>query len=83
MNEPQKRIVILCHGAFNYILNKTGNMLIRYRPEDVVSVIDWEKSGTISETELGYGGDIPVVENFDACVQFKPDTLVIGNASQG
>ena len=43
MNNTEKRIVILCHRAFNYIYNKTGNMLIRYRPEDVVAVIDREK----------------------------------------
>ncbi|MBC8344986.1 MAG: DUF1611 domain-containing protein [Candidatus Marinimicrobia bacterium] len=83
MSDKQKRIVILCHGAFNYILNKTGNMLIRYRPDDVVAIIDREKSGTVSESELGYGGDIPVVENFEACKIFNPDTMVIGNASQG
>ena len=83
MNNTEKRIVILCHRAFNYILNKTGNMLIRYRPEDVVAVIDREKSGTVAESELGYGGHIPVVENFEACQRFKPDTLVLGNASQG
>ena len=25
---------ILCPGSFDYISNKTGNMLIRYRPKD-------------------------------------------------
>ena len=25
-------IAILCPSAFDYILNKTGNMLIRYKP---------------------------------------------------
>jgi len=83
MNNTEKRIVILCHRAFNYMLNKTGNMLIRYRPKDVVAVIDKEKSGIFVESELGYGGNIPVVENFEACKIFKPDTLVLGNASQG
>ncbi|GIR23429.1 hypothetical protein CM15mP37_09340 [bacterium] len=41
-NSENKKIVILCHGAFNYIKNKTGNMLIRYRESDVVAVIDHE-----------------------------------------
>ena len=83
MNNTEKRIVILCHRAFNYILNKTGNMLIRYRPEDVVAVIDKSKAGKTAESELGYGGDIPVLENFASCNGVNPDTLVIGNASQG
>ena len=40
-----KRYAILAIGAFDYIENKTGNMLIRNRPGEVVSVIDPEKAG--------------------------------------
>ena len=39
------RYAILAIGSFDYILNKTGNMLIRYQPDDVVAVIDPEKAG--------------------------------------
>mgnify|MGYP006115347175 FL=1 len=83
MNKSQKKIVILCHDAFDYILNKTGNMLIRYRTDEVVAIIDKSKVGETAESVLGYGGDIPVMENFKRCNDVKPDTLVIGNASQG
>ena len=34
------RYVILALGSFDYIENKTGNMLIRYKPDEVVAVID-------------------------------------------
>ena len=40
MVKSKKKFVVLCHGAFNYIKNKTGNMLIRYRPDEVVAIID-------------------------------------------
>ena len=40
---------ILCPGAFDYILNKTGNMLIRYRPHDVCCVIDPDKAGRTAQ----------------------------------
>lgn len=83
MGQQKQKIVILCHGAFNYIKNKTGNMLIRYRQDEVLAIIDKTKIGSTSQDELGYGGDIPVVESFDACKSMNPDTLVIGNASQG
>ena len=83
MQNQKKRFVILCHGAFNYIKNKTGNMLIRYRPDEVVAVIDREKVGSISEKEVGVGGDTPVLKDFNATKELKPDTLVIGNATQG
>ena len=83
MNNSKKRFVILCHDAFNYIKNKTGNMLIRYRPDEVVAVIDTEKVGSNCEEEVGVGGDTPVLANFNASLHLKPDTLVIGNATQG
>mgnify|MGYP001469635267 FL=1 len=83
MIKSKKKIVILCHGAFNYIKNKTGNMLIRYRTDEVVAILDKTKVGITSEDELGYGGSIPVLENFKATANLSPDTLVIGNASQG
>lgn len=83
MNNSKKRFAILCHEAFNYIKNKTGNMLIRYRPDEVVAVIDREKIGSTSEKEVGVGGDTPVVGDFNATLHLEPDTLVIGNATQG
>ena len=83
MNNSNKRFVVLCHDAFNYIKNKTGNMLIRYRPDEVVAVIDREKVGSNCEQEIGVGGDTPVLANFNDSLPFKPNTLVIGNATQG
>ena len=64
MNQQNKKIAILCHGALNYIKNKTGNMLIRYRPDEVIAVIDKSKVGKTSDSELGYGGDISVIKKF-------------------
>ena len=83
MNNSKKRFAILCHDHFNYIKNKTGNMLIRYRPDEVVAVIDREKIGSTSEKEVGVGGDTPVVGDFNSTLHLKPDTLVVGNATQG
>ena len=83
MNNSKKRFVVLCHDAFNYIKNKTGNMLILYRPDEVVAVIDREKVGSNCEEEIGVGGDTPVLANFNASLHLKPNTLVIGNATQG
>lgn len=83
MQGGKRNIVVLCHGAFNYVKNKTGNMLIRYCTDEVVAVIDSEKIGITVEEELGYGGSIPVVSDFESCLRFSPDTLVIGSASQG
>ena len=76
------RYVILSIDSFDYIENKTGNMLIRYKTSEVVAVIDPSKQGLCSQDVIGVGGKIPVVSSFNDTKQYKPDTLVIGNAPQ-
>ena len=77
------RYVILAHGAFDYIYSKTGNMLIRYRAEDVCAVIDSSQTGKTADEILGWGGNIPCVGSFNETKQFSPTHLVIGSAPQG
>ena len=77
------RFVILSIDSFDYIENKTGNMLIRYRTNEVVAVIDPSKEGSISQEVIGVGGKIPVVSSFNESKKYNPDTLVVGNAPQG
>ena len=77
------RYVILAHNSFDYIYSKTGNMLIRYRPEDICAVIDSSQSGKTAKDVLGWGGSIPCVANFLEAKKFRPTHLVIGSAPQG
>ena len=77
------RYAILAIDSFNHIENKTGNMLIRYKPNEVVAIIDPAKKGLKAEDVIQLGGDIPVVDSFLSSQIFKPDHLVIGNAPQG
>ena len=74
---------ILCPNAFDYISNKTGNMLIRYRPQEVCCVIDPMKFGKTAQDVLGYGGKIPVVSNFNEAKAYSPNAMVIGSSTQG
>ena len=77
------RFVILAIDSFDYIENKTGNMLIRYRTDEVVAIIDPSKKGLHSQDVIGVGGKIPVVSSFNESKKYDPDTLVVGNAPQG
>ena len=77
------RYAILAHESFDYILSKTGNMLIRYKPNEVCAVIDRNHYGKTAEDVLGWGGSIPCVLNFDQAKKYAPTHLVIGNAPQG
>ena len=78
-----QRYAVLAIGSFNYIESKTGNMLIRYRPDEVVCVIDPEKAGQTAENILGWGGDIPCVSTFVESKKYSPTHVVIGSAPQG
>ena len=77
------RYAILAIGAFDYIYSKTGNMLIRYRPDEVVAVIDPEQAGKTAHQVLGWGGDIPCVASFNGAKDFSPTHLVVGSAPPG
>ena len=77
------RYVILAIGAFDYIYSKTGNMLIRYRPDEVVAVIDPGQAGKTANQVLGWGGDIPCVASFNGAKDFSPTHLVVGSAPPG
>ena len=79
----RKKRSILAHNSFDYIYSKTGNMLIRYRPEDICAVIDSSQSGKTAKDVLGWGGSIPCVANFLEAKKFRPTHLVIGSAPQG
>ena len=58
-------------------------MLIRYCPDEVVTVIDPEKAGQTAEQVLGWGGDIPCVASFSEAAPHQPTHLVIGSAPPG
>ncbi len=77
------RYVILAIESFDYIKNKTGNMLIRYQTDKVVAVIDPYKAGKTAEDVLGWGGNIPCVSSFKDTKKFSPSHLVVGNAPPG
>ena len=45
------RYVILAIGSFDYIESKTGNMLLRYKPDCVFVIIDPQNKGKTAEEE--------------------------------
>lgn len=75
------RIVILTEGKTDPLTAKTANVLLRYRGDDVVALLDSTQAGRTAEELLGVGGETPVVASLDDVE--KPDTLVIGVATAG
>jgi uncharacterized NAD-dependent epimerase/dehydratase family protein len=77
------RAVILAEGSFGVLDSKTATCIIRYRPQDVVTVIDSRKAGLTAGAVLGVGGDIPVVSSLEEAMRYGPNTLIIGIAPKG
>ena len=83
MPEKKRRIVILSEGYFGDLEAKTASGLIRYKPKEVVAVIDSTKAGRSVREVLGFGGDIPIVEDLEASLKFGPNALLMGIAPRG
>lgn len=75
-----RRIVVLTEGYTNPRTAKTAANLIRYRPEEVLAVLDATQAGKRSG-ELLQVGDVPIVASLDEAP--ATDTLLIGIAPPG
>ncbi|MCC7086065.1 MAG: DUF1611 domain-containing protein [Pirellulales bacterium] len=76
-----RRLIVLTEGYSNPINAKTAVSVIRYRPGDVVAVLDSAFAGKTASDLLGIGGDIPVVGSIEQAP--VADTLLVGIAPQG
>lgn len=79
----RRRIALLAEGNFTPSEAKTAVGILRYRPDEVVAVIDSTRAGRTAASCVGVGGDVPVVASLEAAAAFEPDALVIGIAPQG
>ncbi|GAC1318840.1 MAG: DUF1611 domain-containing protein [Chloroflexota bacterium] len=78
-----RRLAILAEGMLDFHHGKTATSLLRYRPDDVVALIDSDHAGRTAEQVLGIGGEIPIVETFDDTLRYEPSALLIGIAPRG
>lgn len=77
------RYAILVEGNFDYLDAKTGNAMLRYRPEEVACVIDSRTAGKTAREILGWGEETPIVSNLEEALKHSPDALLIGTAPPG
>lgn len=77
------RFLILADGDFGPMTSKTANSVIRYRPDQVVAVLDRQQAGKTVQDVLGFGGDTPVVGSMTEGLARKPTAVLVGIAPQG
>lgn len=78
-----RQLVILAEGTLDFHHGKTATSLLRYRPDDIVAVIDSDHAGRTTGEVLGLGGDIPIVARIDDALDYQPTELLIGIAPRG
>jgi uncharacterized NAD-dependent epimerase/dehydratase family protein len=78
-----QRILILADGELGVFSAKTATSLIRYRPTEVVGVLDRAHAGRTTREVLGVAAAVPIVGTLAEGLSLRPNTLVIGIAPQG
>ncbi|MBI1797047.1 MAG: DUF1611 domain-containing protein [Candidatus Eisenbacteria bacterium] len=78
-----RRLAVLAEGSFTPLDGKTAVGVLRYRPREVVAVIDSTRAGRTAAECTGVGGAIPVVADVAAAAARGADGLLIGIAPQG
>ncbi len=76
-----RRLLVLTEGQSDPLSAKTAVCLVRYRPEQVVAVLDSTSRGQTAQSLWGVGGEIPVVGSVAEAP--TANTLVIGIAMPG
>src|SRR3954466_2898514 len=76
-----RRIVILTDGRTNPVNAKTAACVVRYKPEEVVALLDPTQAGRTAGELLGVGGSLPIVATLAEAP--NANTLLIGIAPSG
>jgi uncharacterized NAD-dependent epimerase/dehydratase family protein len=73
----KRRLLILAEGhSADPHFGKTARGVIRYRPEQVVALLDSERAGELQQ-------DVPIVGSVEDALRFEPTTALVGVATQG
>jgi uncharacterized NAD-dependent epimerase/dehydratase family protein len=80
MSKP-RRMVIITDGHNDADTAKTAVCLLRYRPDEVVAVLDRQSAGKTCQEVFGVGGRIPIVASLAEAAE--ANTFVVGIAPPG
>ncbi len=78
-----RRLAVLTEGTLDIYRNKTAMGLLRFRPEDVVCVIDSNHVGADLKQLCGIDAKVPVVGDIHAAIRLGVEWLVIGVNTPG
>lgn len=78
-----RRVLLLTDGHLGVFSSKTATCTLRYRPGEVVALLDREHAGRDPAGIVGVGAGIPIVGSVAEALPYEPRTLLIGIAPPG
>jgi len=78
-----RSLAVLTEGGLDIYRNKTAMTLLRFRPEDILCVIDSQHAGADLFALTGLGKGIPIVASIEEALPLGVEWLVIGVATPG
>jgi uncharacterized NAD-dependent epimerase/dehydratase family protein len=80
---PYRRLLILTEGKLGMFDSKTGASVMRYRPDDVVGVLDSIHAGRPLGDFIEGVRPVPVFASVAEAMKVQPDAVLIGIAPSG
>lgn len=78
-----RRLLLLTEGQLGLHTSKTAVSVLRYRPADVVGVIDSMAAGRDLTREFPWAPPVPILPDVRAALPWRPDALVVGVSPVG
>ncbi len=79
--QDARRLVILTEGYSEPITAKTAASVLRYKPEEVLALLDTTQAGKTADQVLGVGGETTVVDSLAKVPE--ANALMLGTAPPG
>ncbi|MCH7873625.1 MAG: DUF1611 domain-containing protein, partial [Planctomycetes bacterium] len=83
MTKKHRRILLLTEGRLGPFTSKTAASLLRYRPDDIVGLLDSAAAGEDIRKRIPWSPAVPIVATLDDAERLGPDSLFIGVAPVG
>jgi len=80
---PYHRLLLLTEGHLGVFSSKTAASVLRYRPNDVVGILDSSHAGDPLGRIVPGLKDVPIVGSVANSLLLKPDAILIGVAPTG
>jgi uncharacterized NAD-dependent epimerase/dehydratase family protein len=83
-SRASRRYAVLTGGLLTHLYGKTAQGVIRYRPDDVVAVIDPAYAGRrVVDVVPSLRSEAPIVATFGEALVHRPTSLLVGVATDG